>query len=442
MGHTVITFLGVNPQEVDYEYQGKTYTGKVFAEALVQCLKFDRMLVLTTPEAKEKTFPLLQKYGDSRIQEVPIPTGKTEAEMWEIFDAVIRHVPESEEVTFDITHGLRSIPFLVFLFAAYLQSAKQVQIRAILYGALEIGVISEETKRKRAPVVDLSSFATMLRWINAADQFVQTGNASRLANLLKQRKAAETLEQISEAAFLCQPITLMEKAAELRPNLEAAAQSFKITSQPFSVLSERILETFEAFGLKNPLNNYGEFLEREWQLICWYHDHGQLIQALTLTREFLIDVVNYRLEQRIDLEKDKRQTMERALSGLSQLRIARHKAGKKEAQAHSDPEEASTNRVSSPDDLNRYGRRIYDEWPEEWENIAELYDEISQVRNQLNHAQHQVESMKLQKIKPKAEKIIKGLQTLLENWRLISFPSEASSACVSTPSSVNSPSPT
>jgi len=129
MGHTVITFLGVNPQEVDYEYQGKTYTGKVFAEALKQCLKFDRMLVLTTPEAKEKTFPLLQKCGDPRIQEVPIPTGKTEAEMWEIFDAVIQHVPESEEVTFDITHGLRSIPFLVFLFAAYLQSAKQVQIR-------------------------------------------------------------------------------------------------------------------------------------------------------------------------------------------------------------------------------------------------------------------------------------------------------------------------
>lgn len=48
MAHTVITFLGVNPRETQYEYQGNSYTGRVFAEAMLGFLDFDRMLVLTT----------------------------------------------------------------------------------------------------------------------------------------------------------------------------------------------------------------------------------------------------------------------------------------------------------------------------------------------------------------------------------------------------------
>jgi hypothetical protein len=48
VGHTVITFLGVRPLETRYEYQGSIYTGRVFAEAMLGFLDFDRMLVLTT----------------------------------------------------------------------------------------------------------------------------------------------------------------------------------------------------------------------------------------------------------------------------------------------------------------------------------------------------------------------------------------------------------
>ncbi len=48
MGHTVITFLGVRPLETRYEYQESINTGRVFAEAMLGFLDFDRMLVLTT----------------------------------------------------------------------------------------------------------------------------------------------------------------------------------------------------------------------------------------------------------------------------------------------------------------------------------------------------------------------------------------------------------
>ncbi len=232
MRHTVITFLGIRPLLTTYSYEGTEYQGRVFAEALLQFLSFDRMLVLTTPEA-DSVYAVLEEKNDPRIQQVPIPTGRDDSEMWGIFDKVIEHIEEGEEVTFDITHGLRSIPFLAFLFAAYLKSAKAVTLRAILYGALEL----QKENNGVAPVLDLSRFASMLDWINASDQFVETGNANRLAALLggvkAQKDAAVTLRAVSQAAFLCQPVSLMKASAFLRPAMQRAAASFAHTSKPF-----------------------------------------------------------------------------------------------------------------------------------------------------------------------------------------------------------------
>lgn len=438
MGHTVITFLGVRPNKTEYEYQGKTYTGEVFAEAMREFLEFDRMLVFVTEEAKKESWPVLQKHNDPRIQEVLIPTGESETEVWEIFDTVIQHVPEGEEVTFDITHGLRSIPFLVFLFAAYLRSAKQVKIRAILYGAFELRK-REGNQSRPAPVFDLSKFATMLEWINATDQFIQTGDAYRLAALLEevkqQKKAAETLKNVSQAALLCQPKTLMEKANELGPDLNEAADSFSTTSQPFKVLSKRILDTFSTFALREPLKNPQQFLEREWKLIQWYREHGQLIQALTLAREFLLDFIYYKLKNSIDLKRRERMKIERALSGLEQLMINQHKTKRASNQ---NLDESSNGQVCSPEDLNPYGRQIYDQW-ENWEDIACLYSDLGQVRNQLNHAEHQADAMNLIKIKQKADKNLDGLHKLLVDMQFLTITPQEQ-PCTSSPSSANNPS--
>ncbi|WP_299029881.1 TIGR02221 family CRISPR-associated protein [uncultured Thermanaerothrix sp.] len=413
MAHTVITFLGVKPRETQYEYQGKYYPGQVFAEAMLKFWDFNRMLVFTTEEAKKTSWPILQAYNDPRIQEVPIPTGKDESEIWQIFDAVIQNVEEGEEVTFDITHGLRSIPFLVFLFAAYLRSAKRVKIRAILYGAFELGKSDERGQIVGAPVIDLSKFASMLEWINATDQFIQTGSAYRLAALLEevkqQKEAAKALKIVSQAALLCQPLTLMEKATELGPALQQAAGSFSTTSRPFTVLSNLVLKTFNQFGLKNPTANPPNFLRREWALIEWYREHGQLIQALTLAREFLIDFVNYKLKNEVNLTLRERRTMERAVSGLAQLWVNQ----KRQNNANDrDLDESSDAQILAPDDLNFYGRQIYDQWAN-WESIAELYSELSQVRNQLNHAEHQAGAMKLRKIEQKARDVLEQLSHLL-----------------------------
>lgn len=406
MTHTVITFLGIRPQLTTYRYEGREYQGQVFAEAILQFLSFDRMLVLTTPAAESVFSSTLETRNDPRIQKIPIPTGRDDKEMWGIFDKVIEHIEEGEDVTFDITHGLRSIPFLAFLFAAYLKSAKGVTIRSILYGALDL----QKENNGVAPVLDLSRFASMLDWINATDQFVQTGNANRLADLLggvkEQKRAAETLRTVSQAAFLCQPVSLMKASTDLRPHLESAARSFSHTSRPFTVLSENIISIFDDFALKSPLDDPLEFIRREWKMIEWYAGHGQMLHAVTLAREVMIDAVAIRYEQRIELKHDHRFTLEKAISGIAKI-----------GQPITD-ENTGEKRKFSVNDLNQIGYRIYQEWSDA-EVMAIRFSNLTRLRNQLSHAEHQVDRMNLPKVERQISKVLDELHQLLVKWQIL-----------------------
>ncbi|WP_322510075.1 TIGR02221 family CRISPR-associated protein [Anaerolinea sp.] len=411
MGHTVITFLGITPKETDYCYQGKIYTGRVFAEALLQFLEFDRMVVLTTEEAESVFLQTLSERNDPRIQKISIPTGKDEKEIWGIFEKVIQAIPEDETVTFDITHGLRSIPFLVFLFAAYLKSAKGVSIRSIFYGALEL------KENKIAPVLDLSSFADMLDWINAADQFIQTGNAIGLANLLEKREknAADALRKVSQAALLAQPFSLSNEAQKLQKELTRAANSFPHTSQPFTLLTDNIVRTFTPFILPEgiskeipvPSESGKELLSREWNLIEWYYQHGHWMQALTLAREFIIDLIVWKTGDTIDLKPEKRSAVERGITGVFRI-------GKEFR------DENGEVRLFTENDLNIFGAKFYNTHPQAME-IATLFDTVSSLRNQLNHAEHKKDTHKFSKLVQKIPQEFEKVRKLYEESLIIPF---------------------
>lgn len=414
--HQVITFLGKYPKKTRYLWRDKIYEGEVFAQAIHQFLDFDRMLVFTTTEAHESTWPVLEALNDARIEEVSIETGINPEQIWSLFDEVIDRVGVGDTVTFDITHGLRSIPFLAFLFAAYLKTAKQVTIQGIYYGAFELGSSDNSVP---APVIDLSDYVGMLDWITATDQFLETGDARRLAGLLgrpgKKKNpstaAAEALSRISQSAFLCQPFSLFEQAATLGSVLELAEEDFTITARPFGVLSQNIVQTMGGLAPHvdgDPL----EMLRAEYRLIEWYYEHGQLIQALTLAREWLVDIVTFRLGQQINFGRSPRFTMERAVSGL-------------ELVGRMVPDETTgEEREFTIYDLNAFGRVIYETW-EERPELAKLWSGLSNVRNNLNHGQHQKGPMKLDKLIRKADEVRIQIRELALKWDIIeSTPSD------------------
>lgn len=399
---TIITFLNdKGPKEgTVYRWQDKDYEGGVFSLALRQFVEHDRMLVCNTTEAIAKTWPALVALNDPRIEPVTIPKGANTAELWEMFRVIAEKVNENETVYFDITHGLRSLPFLVFLFAAYLKSAKRVKIAGIYYGALELD--------KPAPVIDLSEFVGMLDWLTATDQFIQTGDARRLAQMLgsdPSRKAAlqasQKLSQVSLAAFLCQPFTLMREAQTLGAALEKAQPELAEQTLPFDVMREQITETFGAFGADQERNPQ-DALRAQFRLTEWYFQNNQLIQAITLAREWLLDAITLRLGQPIDLGRGAREAIERAVTGVEKIGAPI----------------AGEDRKFGADDLTELGKVIYNSWDDR-DEVVKVWRALVFVRNKLDHAQHQKEIVPLETLTGKAQtEVIPRLHALASKWGL------------------------
>ena len=292
----VITFLGTNPRSTQYSLGDQIYTGDVFAQALRQFLEFDQMLVFVTERARSEVYPVLEALGDDRIIPVDIPIGENADEMWDIFDKLTSQIDDGDEVSFDITHGLRSIPFLVFLAATFLKSAKQVSIKRIYYGAFELRKGSQENPGP-APIIDLSELITLLDWLNASEQFMKFGNASELARQLRKagteaslEKAAVTLEKVSRSLRLILPDQVMEASHELEKSLMNAEEAIKQSARPFSVLLKQVTDSYFPFALPNPRGKKSLIngLQIERQMIQWYLDRNLVIQAVAVAREWLI----------------------------------------------------------------------------------------------------------------------------------------------------------
>ena len=292
----VITFLGTKRQPTQYSLGDQIFSGDVFAQALRQFLHFDQMLVFVTAKARREIYPVLEALEDNRIIPVDIPIGENAEEMWYIFEKLTSQIDENDEVRFDITHGLRSIPFLVFLAAAFLKSAKHVSIKAIYYGAFELRKGSKETPGP-APIIDLSEFVTLLDWLNASEQFRRFGNASQLVERLRKAgpesdldKAATALEKVSRSLRLILPDQAMEASHELKNALMNAKEAIKQSARPFAVLSQQVSQSYESLALPSPRSKHNLLtsLECERRIIQWYRRRDLLVQAVTLAREWII----------------------------------------------------------------------------------------------------------------------------------------------------------
>ncbi|MCL2009912.1 MAG: TIGR02221 family CRISPR-associated protein, partial [Synergistaceae bacterium] len=111
-------------------------------------------------------------------QNVDIPDGKNEEEMWNIFEKIFKKLKPNDEVYFDITHGFRSLPFLAGSLLQYAKSLKSVTVKGIFYGAFK-------SADEIAPIINLSTFSQILDWSDAAYDFIKNGNSGRLSELTK-----------------------------------------------------------------------------------------------------------------------------------------------------------------------------------------------------------------------------------------------------------------
>jgi CRISPR-associated DxTHG motif protein len=376
----IIAFLGkLKPDAalMTYDIDGQRYEAKVFAQALYQYEIFDQMLVFVTDDAKESAWPVLAALQDDRIRPIRIPVGEDNQQMWDIFEIVIKHIEAGDELVFDITHGLRSLPFLSFLFSAYAKFAKKAEIRAVYYGALEL------TKNGITPVLDLSRFVQMFDWMNAASRFADLGDSRALSDLLRSEipphhelavntearqlrkgleKTAAELEKMSTALLLARPLEVLEKSADLSSRLKDAGISSHKAVLPFQTVKDKIITEYSQFAKGD---DQWQNLSKQLRLVEWYVDRDYTIQAATLAREWVVSVLVFKFN-RVMLNKDDRKAVEDALNNIN------HKESKASSERPSHDAEQVMGMLKG--------------WPADLFNaLINLWESLRNLRNDIAH---------------------------------------------------------
>lgn len=315
----LLTFLGTGKYSPTcYTWQEREKKTAYIAEALCEFFKPTSVRAFVTPEAREMHGEQLKGcLQDLDFDFIPIPSGKSETEIWQIFEAVVNSVEPGSQVIFDITHAFRSIPLLVLLASAFLQKARNVQIKGVYYGAFEVN-------RDRPPVFDITPAIKLLDWLTATDQFIKTGNGQELASLLRQsdrnenQNLAQSIEVIAGGLQLLRPMDVMAEAAALPKNIEMAAPNISQSVPPFVTLLNQIEQGYGNFALANPTDyatHAKESLLQQLKIIEWYADKGQFVQALSLAREWLPSLLCYHFNLDPLVNKPNREEMELLLTG-------------------------------------------------------------------------------------------------------------------------------
>ncbi len=418
----LISFLGpTDYSKTTYVLGDKRHSTKFFPAALGQFIKPERVLIFCTPTVKShhNLVQLTDELRDQGVKAEPIdiPDGHDERDLWLIFDALTENISENDTVVFDITHSFRSLPFLAFLAVAYLKAAKHVQVDGIFYGAYEARV----EERNETPVLDLTPFASLLDWLTATRRFVDTGDGKDLSDLLEagmppgiQRKddvsarklakhlqrAADAINGVSQALSLARPIETMASAAALKQTLLEAAPSIEEQARPFAVLTDRVMEEYGQFAIGDRSDETSAtpgatYIDNQLDMINWYLLRRQTVQAVTLSREWLVSVLAFQWQR--DMYKYKgqggRQEIEHALgNALEQT--------KPSPNPRYQPSECDTLIQKMPDQVRR--------------DIVAAWDVITKLRNDIAHAGMIKERLTAAQIQKKAHNVyakLRGIAT-------------------------------
>lgn len=320
-----ISFLGFNPNrgytETKYVSTNKelSCTTQFFQEALVEFYKPDILYVLLTQTAEtgqpkgeaEPSWQKLQKLLKNKVNLQPItniPEQSTEADIWLLFEKITGCLEEGDRVIFDITHGFRSLPVLALIAVSYLRVVRNITIEGLIYGAFD------PRTPNQTQIFDLLPIVSLLEWTTATDQFIKTGNGQQLAELLKKAipsntelssipetrpirkhldKAAKATANVSLSLSLTRPIETMESATALENILNEALPSFEKRAKPFTLLVDKIIEEYGQFALGQATDRemYIRNLWLQLKMIDWYLKRDQIVQAVTLAREWLVSVL-------------------------------------------------------------------------------------------------------------------------------------------------------
>ncbi len=403
-----LSFLGATPYNlVNYTYNDQQYATPYAPVAALQALKAQRdwapqavFFFLTTAAEKAHWQPYTHTNKDregkvlsveNRIgleqtivqlcgnepQYKSIGNGETETEVWDIFRTMMDCVEENDEIVLDVTLGFRVSPMLMLAFVDYAHFLKKVSVKAIFYGAYQ-----PWTDPHNAQLWDMISFVELQRWTRAADFFINTGNATELASIMREKTnygaMGDQIEQISLQFQTARGKAIVKSVEinDLKKSLNEYAQSQQ-DNKPIKDLVAAISAKINKFEKKQTKGSkLRVVIKNALNAVQWCIDHNLTQQGFTLLQEGIISILISATDK--DYHNDKyRMAVSAAFTCY------------KKPRAEWWGDDAHKNKIHSLVSHPKHKALLHlfnpDECTENLDNIL-LYKSISICRNSLNHA--------------------------------------------------------
>lgn len=221
-------------------------------------------------------------------EKIIIPFGIEQDDQWQIFKILSELELENCEITFDLTHGFRTIPFISLLAMYYYRSVKKsVIIKRVLYGIYEARDVNNIT-----PVVDLAGYLSIFDWIFAAKTFANFGNGKELCEMIdkfpgkQMEKLGQSISDVNLAIQLGYMSSLPLYIEAMKENLTKMEHAEQLPQFiPFKMVAPLFKEVTDLVGPQK--KEYEKLLD----IADWYYKNDQIAKAILTLRESFITFI-------------------------------------------------------------------------------------------------------------------------------------------------------
>lgn len=337
-----ISFLGTNNYiETHYDINGDiSKPVRFIQEALIEKIcsdwtSSDKIYIFYTAKSKQANWlnnghsrfnenealeriGLQQRLSDMNLKPqfvgIEIDEGFTESEIWNIFNVVYKQLLREDNIYFDVTHALRSIPMFSTILFNYAHFMLDVSIEAIHYGAFEklgsvIDVKNMPLADRIAPIIDLTNMIRLQKYTEMANSVTSFGKIKHISQVLsdehhelnpiiKQLRGA--IERLDDALSVNRTTDIKDGKIiiAIRNNIKALRKIQNLPT-PIKNVIERLNEELSNFVSENSNKNIEAAIE-------WDLKYKMIPQAYTLGREYIITLIVNILKDKNPYDSQKR----------------------------------------------------------------------------------------------------------------------------------------
>jgi CRISPR-associated Csx2 family protein len=329
-------------QKATLEYLNRDSSWTKDDVAYIFVTKGSRELNWKTPATKERKTPkgdiLSPYYGleeeltkmknPALVKDIDIKDGKTDAEMWEVFNTIFSKIEDEDELYLDLTHSFRYLPMLLLVLCNYAKFLKKVTVKSVTYGNFQ--AFNDDGTH---PVIDLMPLVELQDWTYAAANFVNNGVAQDLTAIstkYSKKESKETkggseqakstsdfstaLQHFVDDMSFCRGRNLIEENEKKDvKSLQDCLNKIKETKSVKSEVLEPVIKEIEK--KYQPIFDNDNKYARLFSIAELCYDNGQYQAAATILQEAVITFFCVRYDLKVTPENEKEEKSCRGLFG-------------------------------------------------------------------------------------------------------------------------------